>query len=129
MDSLYVYPTDSNSWHNISASVTDPWGNTIIENFSVYIEGCSTVLTEFDTENEYVKIFPNPTIEIINVHIRCVKENNILVSLYNCDGSLYKTEKAILGLNQIDIKELPSGLYFIKVQGDDFMKSEKVIIY
>lgn len=91
-----------------------------LDNF--FLLGCDDLITGMDEaiENE-VKIFPNPTNNILNVNVTSLEEN---IQIYNVLGELvYQNANPSLS-NRIDVSELTKGMYIVKVGN----VSERVVI-
>ena len=81
-------------------------------------------------ENSYsdmIKIFPNPTKDIINIDI---PENiNIKsISIYSIDGKLVKKNKYLYNSGQLDINKLNIGSYILNIEIDNNNNFSKIII-
>ncbi len=74
-----------------------------------------------DIENEQVKVFPNPTSGML--YIESNKTAN--ASLYSANGSRVG-EYSVSGTQQIDLSELPNGIYFIKIKTEDSVTTKKI---
>ncbi|MFH2142509.1 MAG: T9SS type A sorting domain-containing protein, partial [Bacteroidota bacterium] len=123
-----VYPTIVDSNWQLIITLTDPWGADITDTLYFVVHDCGTVIAnDYYVENK-IKIYPNPAEDIVNVQIRGRLDNDINISLYNSDGSLCKSLKANSTINQINLSNLAPGLYFIKVQGIGFVKTEKIVL-
>ncbi|MBC8485452.1 MAG: right-handed parallel beta-helix repeat-containing protein [Bacteroidetes bacterium] len=78
--------------------------------------------------NTELIIYPNPGNGRFTIELEAMPQN-IGVEVFNSAGSkvrsfiLYKTQVSI------DLTGLPKGLYFIKAKNNDFIKTEKLIIY
>ena len=74
-------------------------------------------------------IFPNPTTNSIWIKLEGFR-NNTSFALYSVDGKLVKQEQWILPWNmlkQIDLKGLPTGLYFYKVYDNKSSFQGKIV--
>lgn len=78
-------------------------------------------INENGLKSNLSRIYPNPTSGIININIENIK--NIFV-VNQIGETVFKTEKT----NEINLGNLPKGIYFIKVTNDKFVHFEKVII-
>ena len=78
-------------------------------------------------------IFPNPTEDILNWSVFNSNETSIMkVDLYSTDGSLIKTNEYVLNSNnfethQLDVSELSSGLYLLRMELNGVVKLERFI--
>jgi hypothetical protein len=97
-DSLYIYPTDSNLWHSFSATVTDPWGNTVTENFSVFVDGCGTNIDELYGDSIIFNIYPNPSDGNFYAEVSCQRGSQGLTQSQTLTGKR-GVEIKISGLN------------------------------
>ncbi|NJK84861.1 MAG: T9SS type A sorting domain-containing protein [Bacteroidales bacterium] len=86
---------------------------------------------EFDefTESNLFSVFPNPTDGKFNLFLNCDLKTVYEISLLNNMGQIIQNFFKINKLIEIDIKEYPSGIYFIKVNlnGNEYFK--KVVVY
>jgi len=102
--------------------------STFYQNQYYYLNGTDTVnvywatfsdstllalaVNELEIEKNVLKVFPNPTSDFVTISLsRTFGEIN-RVEFYNAVGRLIYFSKQ---LNNIEIRELPSGLYFVKV--------------
>ena len=101
---------------------------TFYQNQYYYLSGTDTVnvywaafsdstllavaVNELEIEKNLLKIFPNPTSDFATISLSKTFGEINRVELYNSVGQLTYCSKQI---NNIDIKGLPRGLYFIKV--------------
>lgn len=61
-----------------------------------------------------ISVYPNPAESRITVKVNCNLSNS-LVSIFNSTGALVKTEYMSSDEKEINISELPAGIYIIKV--------------
>jgi hypothetical protein len=94
-------------------------------NYSVLNKDCLLSPTDETTENNFFKVFPNPTTG--NLKLDGVR-NKLSINLYAIDGFLLKTFK-IESNTELDISDLKSGLYFISVKDeyDQLLHYNKII--
>ena len=71
-----------------------------------------------------ILVYPNPTNSFVNIKGNLINVNN--VSVYSISG------KKLLELknefNKVDISNLQSGIYFLKIASDNNFKTFKVVI-
>ncbi|RMG83483.1 MAG: T9SS C-terminal target domain-containing protein, partial [Bacteroidetes bacterium] len=65
-------------------------------------------------ELQQVKIFPNPASDQLTIFTNVILDN-ITVSIYNEMGQLVKTASINNAMTNMDISQLPSGLYLVKI--------------
>ena len=81
------------------------------------------------TVNEFIKIFPNPTSDIINIHTLNPTED-INVEIFNLTGQLvYSVGYINFDSNSIDLSNLNTGVYIIFIRVPDKSKEFKLIKY
>lgn len=94
--------------------------------------GSATSITEPTTSVESIDIYPNPTIDKINVEFEVRKVSNINFKLYNLLGqnvlSHQKMFSAGHSKQQIDVSGFVSGIYFLKLQNGDHSTTHKIIV-
>ena len=68
-----------------------------------------------------VSVYPNPTIDLININVLAYEEAPIEITLYARDGKLIRTlqipELSKIGLNSFtyDVSDIPDGTYLIRI--------------
>ncbi len=93
---------------------------------------CSTAdLSELINKNERVKIFPNPTIESLNIMCETITNyESYKIEIYNNLGQLIKEEELTFK-NQtatINTKDLQSGVYFLNLKSPTLIPISKRFI-
>ncbi|NOX48459.1 MAG: T9SS type A sorting domain-containing protein [Chlorobi bacterium] len=108
--------------------VDDNWtgGNGLVYAYAVeaiYVEGgaeysfsnfiqLTTGLTENNTGNQNVAIYPNPATSYVNIPgIEAGKE----IRAYNLTGEVVMVKDAVIPSTRIDVSNLDNGVYFIKI--------------
>jgi len=77
-------------------------------------------------------IYPNPTKEVLKIRFNSPDERLVSIKLYDVVGRTLKIifdGKAKIGMNEYVIRQegLAAGVYFIRLESDDYRKTEKVI--
>jgi Secretion system C-terminal sorting domain len=89
------------------------------------------VLNDLQNTSSSVLIYPNPTSEIINLQIDNNIDENAIILLLDLQGKILQTTTQTLNKGQntfeISLKETPSGIYFIRYQGEHRNWISKVI--
>jgi|GEM_PF-4059841 len=70
--------------------------------------------------NSIVSIYPNPTIDVINIDV--IGRLNYNASLYNLEGKQIRT---ISNSNQITVEDIPQGIYLLEIK--DIQTGQKVV--
>ncbi|WMN12979.1 FG-GAP-like repeat-containing protein [Marivirga salinae] len=90
-----------------TVTVTDENGCSLTEKFTI-----SGVTANGEKLNSQVSIYPNPTSQSIKIlHAEAVE----IITLYNAQGKLILTQKAKGTESNLQLTQLPIGLYFIQL--------------
>ena len=132
-----TYPTNPTSFGNGAAS-SSLWTYSFVFNTigsydyqcDVHVGsgmvGIITVQTSSQineiTSKSNIKIFPNPAADYFTVN---ANQSLTKIMLYNSTGKLLKTYSSV---TNYDIKGMPSGIYFLKIEMSGVEKVEKLII-
>lgn len=105
---------------NAANGNNSPSGDIILKDVLTVAENISTSIQLDKTDNLFT-IFPNPS---SGMHIKVTIPKQTEFAIYNALGKKLLTKQLEQGLQQLDVSELPSGLYFawIEVDGKKQMK-------
>jgi len=78
-------------------------------------------------DNNNIFIFPNPTNNYINLKVRNESNENIFIEIINVNGQVLLSKKINNSLGQINISGYSKGVYFIKIDFENYIKIEKII--
>jgi hypothetical protein len=90
----------------------------------------STVLSSGDfTNNKGVKVYPNPSNGVINLNIADFS-GNLNIQLFDINGrEVYKSNVSDFSIEKsINISQFQSGIYILKLEGENLSYSEKIIL-
>lgn len=73
-----------------------------------------------------VKVFPNPSSGILNIEYNAI--SYAMMSIYTITGQKMLSKELNNGLNQIDLNNLNSGLYLLKLKDGDKESVQRIII-
>ena len=80
----------------------------------VTLQGITSLAIVDNIENAELKVYPNPAHDVLYVNA----ENNVMAAeVYNAAGTLVKSVK--VESNQMQLHELASGVYFVKLNMED----------
>lgn len=105
--------------------------NDQVENFTAFAPGpnCTTLGVNYFENEDFFRVYPNPTNGIINIRINNYvgKANLQIVDIngrivYQANDNNFNVEKSI------DLSNFQSGMYILKVSADDFNFTEKIIL-
>lgn len=100
--------------------VVEGWG-TASGDYTITITQGSLSIDNLD--NDELKIYPNPATD--EIHFQ--NATNGTVSIFNTQGQLVMNEK-LNGASVMDISELTSGFYLIRLTDNDQSKEQKLIV-
>jgi hypothetical protein len=66
--------------------------------------------------NKSFKLFPNPSLGRLNIHFEEESSKNQNLNIFTSSGILVKSLTASSGHVEIDISDLPGGLYLLSAQ-------------
>ncbi|GAB5398796.1 MAG: hypothetical protein Aureis2KO_03810 [Aureisphaera sp.] len=96
-------------------------------NFVRCVRDVNSVLTVNDTNaRSSIKIYPNPALSVL--HIESTGERIHKVEIIDLNGQMIKVISDVTELKNIDIKTLPSGVYFLKLYGANGNTIRKIIV-
>lgn len=77
----------------------------------------------------YVKVYPNPAQNYINVHFTNSRYPNSYIHIYDILGNLQKSQKLGPDHSVIDVSRLRAGMYILKIaSGRKILKTGRIII-
>ena len=94
--------------------------NTATTNITV---GLCTGTNQIANENEII-IYPNPFTSVVTLSL---SKGLGLVTVYNTLGEVVYNSQLVKGNNEIDLSEVPSGVYFIKMISDEGTVTKKIV--
>ncbi|NQX85720.1 MAG: YHYH protein [Flavobacteriaceae bacterium] len=102
--------------------------SSVDENTTIYDSALSTIGTDVNTIN--IKIFPNPSYDLINIQIGGINNQDIEIELIDAQGKLIQKKKINKGqtIGFFDIQTVYSGVYIVKFLANGSSLSRTVII-
>jgi len=108
---------------NTSSSETGVITEGVQQPYEIFI----TTGIELKTINLELKVFPNPTTDILNLTIDN-GNNELSYQLFNIEGKILKSEKIYSKTSIIDMSNIEPSTYFLRVlEKDQIIKSFKII--
>jgi hypothetical protein len=93
--------------------------------FAMHLAGKSEVIL-----SESMNVFPNPVTDNMNLQINSNKLLNVTIQIYNSIGRLIKTENIVTAkgeTKQINLSNLPKGIYFAKFESEHGTYTKKIV--
>lgn len=120
---------------NVGIGKYDYWLRVEDENNCVNFDTIQITITESTNisnilSSGFVKFYPNPTNDFLNIEINGVNEK-IRIELISENGSIVLSRKYQVGLNivdKLDLKGFNSGWYIIKTQTETEIKTNKFLL-
>jgi extracellular elastinolytic metalloproteinase len=99
----------------------------------VIVNPINTVSTKDDLKSAVqLSVMPNPATDLLRISVNADLKGAVNLEIYATDGHLVKTQNTrnLLANNvlQVDVIDLPSGFYFVKVKNEAFSAEQKVVI-
>jgi Secretion system C-terminal sorting domain len=69
----------------------------------------------FDRNVPVVKLFPNPTTDVVNIQLPGALAGKVTLQLYSSTGALISSNKPSSATVQLNVRQLAAGNYFVKV--------------
>lgn len=108
-----------------ACAMAEEWG-TIVNDQSVL------PVTEIESLGAIVSIFPNPARRILNIAITTERNSQVALQLFSLDGKQIFSQQERLTVGeqqfQMDVSDLPSGFYMVRLQTDAGATTQKIII-
>ena len=123
-NSAYPYAVGPSFYGNFENRIV----TSITEETTLYEEVLNVSGTIFNQQN--IKVFPNPTSDLIAVQLGGLVTDTLKVELYDASGKLLKTTTIYPGstIAYFDVQTLYAGVYLIKITDDFKSITKKVII-
>jgi hypothetical protein len=109
-----------------------PIANSEFSDANIFKSACTVGISELENVAN-LSIYPNPIIDQFVININLVEKEDIFVEIYNTSGQLMRSNLFVdsqSGPNTLEInglEDLPSGLYFVKMQIGSGQLTKKVI--
>ena len=110
--------------------------NVLFDEFAalpLFKEGCVASLStrNFNLKELEIEVFPNPTVNSLNIQF-IGNDENIKITLYNNIGAVVKQianqrYPAIQQILKVDVSSLSKGNYFIHYQSKGISKTKKLL--
>lgn len=108
-------------FYDVSLTISDGVGSqTIVKEDYIEVDNNTSIN---DVGQNYIDFYPNPTTGL--VHLKGIE--NAQISVFNSTGTLVASQYNSTG-NQIDLSDLGTGIYFIKVFSQNQIITKKLLI-
>lgn len=100
------------------------WGGRIVQNTTGNILVTDVPSNEKMLIEQTVTVFPNPTIDIINLQSEIDMQEVYLIDI---SGKLMVSEQVKNKTHQLNMSDLPAGIYFLRIKTDKSIETKKVV--
>ena len=128
--------------YNVNGGLSISWtlGETIIPTFRsqdgslILTHGFQQKLIITTVEENFdklvkIKVFPNPATEVVNIQFEAPVDGEIILSLFDSQGKLVKRDiiESTMVEKQINLQDIPAGIYFLKLTKGKLVNVYKVV--
>ncbi len=120
-------PMGEKSIYNLKLTATD--GAGLKEYLIIKLEVSISTAIDDQNKNDPFRIYPNPAADIININIpESLKTTNLKLQVTDMKGKILKNiEKMEESSQSLFVGDLPAGLYFVILQSDKSLFTEKIV--
>ena len=111
----------TNVVYNVMASSAE--GCTITAAFTQNVEACTGVNEVGSTGNVFI-LYPNPASGILNIEMDSENE----IEIVNVAGQVVYSGRLNSGKHQVETRNLPGGIYLVKIAGGTGTKQQRIVI-
>jgi hypothetical protein len=116
--------------HNYSVTV-ERFGCTASDNVNVLVNACIGI-EEYEGQLN-ISIYPNPNQGLFNVEVLSAEASDFLYNIYDMTGKqiesgVINSDGKTMNTHQFDLRTLAKGVYFFKIQNDNIVKIERIVI-
>lgn len=79
------------------------------------------------SDDAYIQVFPNPVSDFLQVDLSKLNSGNAIIELISDTGNTINRYQVTDSTLQLDMTNLPSGLYFLKVQCENMIYTERFV--
>lgn len=117
----YIHLTQAVNGQAVAVWMEDKEGSGLKNIYAQNFTNVLTALTEIKSEHE-LKVFPNPAVNFASIEFYSPVNTDVQLTIYNSEGKtvVSSNEKITTGKNfiDVDVQQLPSGIYFYKMAGN-----------
>lgn len=116
-----VFTNEQSGWAqvNIKVYLRNNPETAIVTGVYIFNAGCQPVNVKSVPLNYQIKIFPNPTQNTLNIKLPTPLSRNTKVLIFNTLGHVAQKETILTQESNIDVSQLKSGIYFLKINMDE----------
>ncbi|MBI5539070.1 MAG: T9SS type A sorting domain-containing protein [Bacteroidia bacterium] len=127
IDTLVPYYPITTGLQQVIIKVNDPWGWNRTDTVQIFVKNCGAGNIEEAWYPKKVEIYPNPATNELHVKIRSVIATPVSITIYDMQGKVVKQITTKLNETVIDVSELESGVYGIRIYGNGLNCNERFV--
>lgn len=85
------------------------------------------VVIKVSCNREWVKVYPNPVKDKLNVNVGNLEDNQTFTNLFDSNGRLLYSRRLTNGTNSIDLKGFSSGIYLLTIKNHTQVQKFKIV--
>lgn len=122
---------------SITVNQSGSYSVTVTDNNGCTASDTVVFVTTFSIENAdgskgEIKVFPNPTKDIVTLHFQSVNANDILVDVLDVSGAVLSAQELNLnagaGNMTISLAHLAEGVYFVRIQFNNTQHVQRIVL-
>jgi len=115
-------------YHNYLLSITQFDTYVVTQRYGSYLDEAAGINDNND-RNKFT-VYPNPANEILNLDLKDLSDKNILLEIFDIKGRTI-FEKCLNNdiHNEVNISDIPEGIYMLKVSSENYNSTQKLIIH
>lgn len=117
----YTWISSAVTSHNTQIYI--PAGSAVVVKFN-YKNGTS-INDYSEKNNHFLNLYPNPASEKVTIITHMT--GHAVISIYNLQGQLLLQQQAQQGITDIDISELPKGVYIVRLYSNASAEAGRII--
>jgi len=118
--------------HTIRVRSTDAYGNRLDKSFEIPVTDVEPETSVRDdlSENYDVLLYPNPVSDVLHIKIHHSADHLKMIRILNLQGKVfYENQSSDTNFSIHTDGLLPDGLYIVKIRGNEFIETRKIVVY
>lgn len=131
---LAVYWTSSASDENAKLLSIEPTVTAVIANGKKAFGASVRCIKDYSSDiqiidiNKAFNLYPNPANNTLNIQLINNVNTEMMLSIFDNTGRLVYSQSVSNTNQSINISQIPSGIYFVKIQNNTYQQVERLII-
>ncbi len=102
-------------------------GGTLTQVVPVTVNNIVETSIGDESESLLFTVYPVPAFDRLTVEVENPENEQLLLEIYSNSGMLMHSEHTVHG-NTIDVNEFAKGMYILRIRGEGFLKTRKIVI-